>query len=80
MARYLGAGIANIVTILGPDRVVLGGGVAQAGPPFFRLVRAAVVERARMVPSAGIEIVPAELGVDAGAIGAALTADPARGG
>jgi glucokinase len=72
VGRYLGIGIANMVTILTPDRVVVGGGVAAAGEILFAPIRAELDRRVRMTGSATVEIVPAELGIWAGAIGAAI--------
>ena len=31
VAEYLGIGLANVVTLLGPDRIIIGGGIADAG-------------------------------------------------
>ena len=73
-AGYLGIGLANIVTMIGPDRIVIGGGVAGAGDTLLDPIRAAVRERVTLVPPGQIEIVAAELGSEAGAIGAALAA------
>ncbi len=72
VGRYLGIGLANVVTVLTPDRVVVGGGVAAAGEILFASIRAELDRRVRMTGSAGVEIVPAELGIWAGAIGAAI--------
>jgi glucokinase len=68
--RYLGIGISNAIVALAPDRVVVGGGVAQAGEALLAHARAEVERRVKV--SVPVEIVPAELGVLAGAIGAAL--------
>lgn len=71
--RYLGIGIANVINVLAPDRVVVGGGIgAGAGDLILEPLRASVRIHARMLPPDRIEIVPAELGPLAGAIGAAL--------
>lgn len=74
VGRYLGIGIANIVTVLTPDRVVVGGGVAAAGEILFASIRAELDRRVRMTGSAAVDLVPAELGIWAGAIGAAIHA------
>lgn len=68
--RHLGVGIANAVVMLAPERVVVGGGIAQTGESLVRAARAEVKRRVKV--SAPVEIVRAELGVRAGAIGAAL--------
>ena len=68
-ASYLGIGVANVVTILHPDLVVLGGGVAAIGPLLFDTVRQTVRERVGMFPTDDIEIKPSLLGEQAGALG-----------
>jgi glucokinase len=76
----LAVGIANLVTVLWPERVVVGGGVAAAGDRLFGPLRAAVAAAAPLVDPAAYEIVPAALGPGAGAIGAALWAGEATDG
>lgn len=71
---YLGIGVANAITIISPQMVVIGGGVAQAGELLFEPIRRTVRERARVTPIDRVQIVPAELGTDAGLIGAAVWA------
>ncbi len=70
--QLIGLAIANIVIFLCPDRVVVGGGVAAVGDLLLDPLCAEVERRARVAPLDRIEIVPAELGAEAGAIGAAL--------
>jgi glucokinase len=70
----LAVGIANLVTVLWPERVMVGGGVAAAGDQLFGPLRVAVAAAAPLVDPASYEIVPAALGPAAGAIGAALWA------
>jgi glucokinase len=70
-ARALGVGIANLVTVLVPDAVVLGGGMA-ASDLLFDEVRKAVAEHTPLLLSGVVRIVRAELGPTAGAVGAAL--------
>ncbi len=71
---YLGIGIANVVLALGPERVVVGGGVAAAGELLLEPARRELRRRVTMMPLERIAVVPAELGARAGAIGAALWA------
>jgi glucokinase len=74
-ASYIGIAIANLTIFLTPERVVVGGGVAEAGELLLDPLRAEVERRAgRVAPLHAIEIVPATLGADAGAVGAALAA------
>jgi glucokinase len=72
MADFLGIGLANVVTLFGPDRIVVGGGIAEAGELVLGPVRDAVRRRVTLVPTDKIEIVPAHFGRFAGAVGAAL--------
>ena len=72
MADYLGIGLANVVTMFGPERIVVGGGIAEAGDLVLGPVTAAVRRRVTLVPTEKIEIVPAQFGRYAGAVGAAL--------
>ena len=72
--RRLGQAVANLVNVLNPDRVIIGGGVAQAGEVLLDPCRAVVAahvlaEEARRTP-----IVPAELGPYAAALGVAALA------
>ena len=73
-AAALGVGVANLVTVLSPDCVILGGSVARLGEWLFGPVRAAVRERCRAIPVEQLRIIPAALGGDAGSIGAAIWA------
>jgi glucokinase len=72
VGRYLGIGIANMVQAITPDRIVIGGGVAGAGELLFGPIRAELRRRVRTTSLDGVELVPAELGTIAGAIGAAI--------
>jgi glucokinase len=69
---YLGIGIANVVLTIGPERVVVGGGVAEAGDLILEPARRELGRRVTMMPLDRIAVIPAELGAHAGAIGAAL--------
>jgi glucokinase len=72
VGRYLGIGIANLVTVISPDRVVIGGGVAAAGDLLFEPIRAELRRRVRTTSLETVTVVAAELGTWAGAIGAAV--------
>lgn len=72
-ALYLGIGLANVANILNPQSIVLGGGVMRMGEILLEPTRRVV--RARAMPfNRETEIVVAELGERAGAIGAAVVA------
>ena len=72
VGRALGIGIANLITLLCPDLVVIGGGIAAAGGLLLHPARDEIRRRVRMTSLAETAIVLAELGVWAGAIGAAV--------
>lgn len=69
-AGYLGIGVANLVSALHPELVVLGGGMAAIGPLLFDTVRGAVRERVRMFPPEDVRIEPSLLDEKAGLYGA----------
>lgn len=72
VGSWLGIGIANMITVISPDRVVIGGGVAAAGELLFGPIRAELGRRVRTTSLDRVELVTAELGPLAGAIGAAV--------
>jgi glucokinase len=75
VGRRLGEGVAGLVNVLDPEIVVIGGGAGEAGDLLLAPLRdafGATVEGADVRPE--VPIVPAALGNDAGAIGAALLA------
>jgi glucokinase len=71
-AEYLSIGIANVVNILNPEIVVIGGGVADGGSGFVEAVAAEVRKRALVTVGASLRITKATLGNDAGFIGAGI--------
>jgi glucokinase len=72
VARHLGIGIANMVTAITPDRVVIGGGIAAAADLLFDPIRDELARRVRTTSLDEVQLVTAELGTWAGAIGAAI--------
>jgi glucokinase len=72
-ARFLGAGIANLLNTFNPDVVVVAGGVTQAGEALFDPLRAEVRRRAFKPAVDACRIVPGQLAGTAGAVGAVAT-------
>lgn len=70
-ANYLGIGLGNIINILNPDTIIIGGGVSEAGEILFNPLRDTALKCSLEVPGCAVNIVPARLGNDAGVIGAA---------
>jgi glucokinase len=71
---HLGVGIASYVNVFNPEIVVVGGGFADAGELLLGPARKVVAERALPPARDEVEIVLAELGSDAGLVGAGLVA------
>lgn len=69
--EYVSMGLANLLNILNPELVVIGGGVALAGDILFNGVRDKLKTKAMKVCMEDVKIVPAKLGNDAGVVGAA---------
>jgi glucokinase len=72
-ARFLGAGVSNLLNIFNPDTVVLAGGVTQAGDALFQPLRAEVRRRAFRPAVQACRIVPGALPLSAGVVGAIAT-------
>jgi glucokinase len=71
VGRHLGVGIANYVNIFNPDVVVVGGGIMAAGELLLGVAREEAGRRALRPSWREVEVVAAELGNDAGVLGAA---------
>lgn len=73
--KYLGVGIGSIVNFLNPEMIVLGGGVVEAlDDKFINDIRKAAKKYALPDTLKGVQIVRAQLGDDAGVLGAAALA------
>jgi glucokinase len=70
-AAALAAMIASVAAACDLDLVVVGGGVAKSGRLLFDPLRAALADYARLDFLAGLRVVPAKLGGEAGLVGAA---------
>lgn len=68
---YLGIGLGNLINLFNPDTIVIGGGVSKAGDILLEPLRRTAMEWSLEAPAAVVRIVPAQLGNDAGCIGAA---------
>ncbi len=74
-ATLLGCGVATIVLLLAPDVIVLGGGLVEAMPKLYlESVRQAAVDRVLGPYKKSLRLVTAQLGDDAGCMGAAAWA------
>jgi glucokinase len=71
---WIGVGIASLINLLNPEKVVLGGGMIAAADLLLDAIRRRAKKDAFEVPARRAQIVVAELGEDAGVVGAALAA------
>lgn len=71
---YLGVGLANLVNVINPEMIVIGGGVANGWELFADHAKQEMTKRAFPVPGSRVEIRRAECGDDVGLLGAARLA------
>jgi glucokinase len=71
---YLGIGMANLVNLLNPQLIVIGGGLTNLGQALFDTVRRAIGRHAFIGPAQAVRVVPAELADNVGVLGAAALA------
>ena len=69
--KYVAMGLANILNLLNPELVVIGGGVSLAGDILFDNLKEKLKEETLKVALDAVKIVPGELGNNAGVVGAA---------
>lgn len=69
--EHLGNALVGLVNIFNPQKIILGGGIAQDKPIFMRSIVATIKKKAFPIAAHSVRVVPAALGVDAGLIGAA---------
>jgi glucokinase len=74
MGVYLGIGLANLINILNPEMIVIGGGVVNGWDLFEKHMHQQVEERAFPLLAARVKIEQAKCGDDAGLLGAARLA------
>jgi predicted NBD/HSP70 family sugar kinase len=71
---YIGIATANVCAAIGPQKIVIAGGVSRIGEPLLAPIRRTVQERVRVMPVEQVEVVQAQLGNNAGVISVALWA------
>jgi len=70
-ARYLGLGLANLITLFIPEVIALGGGLMRSRQLFWPTIQQIIDSHSGYVPRHRVALTPARLGDDAGVIGAA---------
>jgi len=71
-AFRIGLALVSVVNLLNPDRIVIGGGVSSAGKVLFSRIEETIISRAMVVQAGKVKVFKAELGNNAGMLGAAL--------
>ncbi len=72
--RRLGQAVANLINVLDPEKVIIGGGVAQAGDLILEPCRQMIPALVMAEAGGRIPIVTAQLGTHAAAVGSAFLA------
>lgn len=72
IGEYIGIGLASVVNLLNPEKIIIGGGVADAGDVLLNPIKEMIQKRAMKIAASTVQIVPAKLGNNAGVIGASL--------
>ncbi|MFM6192904.1 MAG: ROK family protein [Planktothrix sp.] len=72
--KLLGVGLANLIYVLTPEAIILGGGISAGSDLFLPAMKAELEQRVLFSSREGLEILIAELGNQAGMIGAAKLA------
>jgi glucokinase len=68
----MGAGLSGVINLINPEALILGGGIIDGGAGFIETVGAEIRRRAFPSATENLRILKAELGNDAGFIGAGL--------
>ena len=72
VAECLSAALSGVINFINPEKIIIGGGVANAGDALFKPLRKKVMEKAMPIPARRAKILKAVLGERAGVIGAAM--------
>ena len=72
MGKIIGTGLASVVNLLNPQKIIIGGGVADAGDILLEPIRQTILDRAMPIQGQCVEVVSAQLANSAGVIGASL--------
>ena len=72
MGEIIGIGLSSVVNLLNPEKIIIGGGVADAGEILLEPIRKTIENRAMPIQKEAVKVVPAQLANAAGVIGASL--------
>ena len=72
MGKIIGTGLSSVINLLNPEKIIIGGGVADAGSILLDPIKATIADRAMPIQANAVQVVPAQLANTAGVIGASL--------
>ncbi len=72
IGEIIGIGLTSVINLLNPEKIIIGGGVADAGELLLEPIRKTIEERAMPIQKEAVKVVPAQLANAAGVIGASL--------
>ena len=72
IGKIIGIGLASVVNLLNPEKIIIGGGVADAGEILLEPIRQTIQDRAMPIQANSVKVVPVQLANAAGVIGASL--------
>lgn len=75
MGEYIGIGLGGVVNLLNPEKIIVGGGVADCGELLLAPIKETLLKRTMTISGSTVKVVPAKLGNTAGVIGASLLMD-----
>ncbi len=76
-AVRIGNGLSGIVNLLNPECIIIGGGIVNAHRFLLKTIHETIKKRAMKIPARAVRIVRAQLGSDAGIIGAKVLVEEA---
>lgn len=76
VGAWIGYGVANLINLLNPELIVLGGGLVKIGDLLLRAIRDGARERSLPASFQSTQILPAKLGDDSALLGAATLVLP----
>lgn len=77
--KFLGLALTGVVNVLNPERIVVGGGIAQAHPCLLKTAEKTIRARALQIPGQMVRLGKAHLGNDAAVLGAQVLVTQLRG-
>ncbi len=72
IGKIIGVGLSSVINLLNPEKIIIGGGVADAGEILLEPIRQTILDRAMPIQAQSVEVVNAQLANTAGVIGASL--------